>query len=382
MADMVLNVTLKKGIPLTDMPGATSTTIAPDRYFRGPEAAPFLAPRGVFLCGESLFVSDTGRNRVFIWHQIPRDLYQEPDVVLGQEDAGSTGRNAGGIVGAQTLQYPSGIWSDGQRLIVADAWNHRVLLWHRMPEHHGQPAAVIIGQPDAHSNQPNASKVGAHPADNTLYWPYGVFSDGRRLWIADTGNRRILYYDHLPTRDFEPAQGVVGKPDFTTRDYDHTDPIWPYSVKISPEGTMVVADTQYYRVLVWRDWQTAFHQKADVVVGQPDLDSNGQNQFLLHPMPQTLSWCYDACFYKNSLLVADTGNSRVLQFSPVPAASNVPASNLIGKPDFFTGSENAETVFGTEKSLYWPFSICADGHRLAIADTGNHRIALFEEVGF
>jgi hypothetical protein len=74
--------------------------------------------------------------------------------------------------------------------------------------------------------------------------------------------------------------------------------------------------------------------------------------------------------------VADTGNSRVLWFEHVPTESNQSAQSLIGKKDFNTGSENAESIFGTEKSMYWPFSICVDesNSRLAIADTGNHRI--------
>ena len=75
--------------------------------------------------------------------------------------------------------------------------------------------------------------------------------------------------------------------------------------------------------------------------------------------------------------MADTGNSRVLRFDQLPDRNNCAAGGLIGKPDFFTGSENAETVFGTEKNLYWPFSICADQSRLAVADTGNHRILIY-----
>lgn len=359
------------------MPASADLDILPQLTFHGPESTPFLAPRGVFLRQNQLFVSDTGRNRVFIWNKFPETEFCEPDVVLGQGDADGTGRNAGGMVSAVSLQYPSGIWSDGKRLIVADAWNHRVLIWHALPTRHGQPADVVIGQPDFNANQPNALKVGANPSERTLFWPYGVFSDGQQLWIADTGNRRILYFETIPTENFAPAQGVIGKPDFMTRDYENQDPIWPYSVKISPDGTMSVADTQYYRILIWRDWHTAFHQKADVIIGQADLDSNGQNQFGPHPTANTLNWCYDTCFSQQGILVADTGNSRILRFDTIPGHNNPAADGLIGKPNFFTGSENAETVFGTEKSLYWPFSICADEARLAVADTGNHRILIY-----
>jgi hypothetical protein len=377
VSDTILNITLKKGGAPANLPQHSGVEVLPHTIFKGPESTPFLAPRGVFLHQNQLFVSDTGRNRVFIWNKMPDTDFCEPDIVLGQDDADGVSRNAGGLVSSQSLQYPSGIWSDGQRLVVADAWNHRVLIWHSLPTRHGQPADVVIGQRDFTSNQPNAHKVGADPSERTLFWPYGVFSDGQHLWIADTGNRRVLFYEQLPTENFAPARAVIGKPDFFTRDYENQDPIWPYSVKISADGSMSVADTQYYRILLWHDWRRAFQQKADVVIGQVDLDGNGQNQFGPHPTPNSLSWCYDSCFFKQGMLVADTGNSRVLRFTKMPQTSNPAADRLIGKHNFFTGSENAETVFGTEKSMYWPFSICADADTLAVADTGNHRILLY-----
>lgn len=374
MNDTVLNITLKKGAA----PAARAIPQpAPFLIFRGAENTPFLAPRGVFMVQNRLLVSDTGRNRLFIWHKIPTDIHAEPDVILGQDNLFATGRNAGGPAGASSMQYPSGLWSDGRRLIVADAWNHRVLIWRQMPTRHAQPADVVLGQPDFGSNQPNMAGVGAAPAANSLYWPYGVFSDGQRLWIADTGNRRVLFFENIPHENGAAADRVLGKPDFNTRDYDNLDPVWPYSVKIGPDGMLAIADTQYYRVLLWRDWRTAFSQKADLVLGQPHLDSNGMNQYGLFPDAHTLSWCYDACFFNDGLLVADTGNSRILHFVQLPEKSNAAAEGLIGKPDFRTGSENADTVSGTDNSMYWPFSICAEGDRLAVADTGNHRILFY-----
>ncbi|AQG78921.1 hypothetical protein [Spirosoma montaniterrae] len=346
------------------------------RVFRGSAGRPLLAPRGVWAVGGRLIVADTGQNRVFIWNHIPDTEFTEPDVVLGQTDAAETGRNAGGGAGASTLQYPSGLWSDGERLVVADAWNHRVLVWHRFPTQTGQQADVVLGQPDFSHNEPNIRGIGAGPTERSLNWPYGVTSDGQRLWIADTGNRRILYYDTLPVDSYAPATAVIGKDSFTERDYESEQPIWPYSVRLGPGGQLAVADTQYYRTLLWHDWQTAPHQQADVVLGQPDFDSNGQNQYGLFPARHTQSWTYDAYFHGEGLLVADTGNSRLLWFANVPTQHNPPADNLIGHARFDTGSENANTRFGTDRQLYWPFSICTDAERLFIADTGNHRIVI------
>lgn len=344
--------------------------------FLGEKDNPFLAPRGVFLVDSKLIVSDTGQNRVFIWNQLPKQECQTPDITLGQSTASGVGRNAGGKVTASSLLYPSGVWSDGQRLIVADAWNHRVLIWNDFPKMDGQAADVVVGQPDFQSNEPNVQGISSMPDAKSLHWPYGVFSDGQSLWIADTGNRRVLFYKDIPSQSYTAADAVIGKRSFTERDYDHQDAIWPYSVKISPRGSMAITDTQYYRVLLWHNWEDALRKPADVLIGQASFEGNGQNQFGWFPEAHTLNWCYDTCFYRDGLWVADTGNSRLLWHDKIPDKHNTPAVDLLGQDDFKTGSENKNSIWSTESSYYWPFSICIDHKIMAVADTGNHRIVL------
>ncbi len=346
------------------------------RVFKGPADNPFLAPRAALLAQGRLIVSDTGQNRVFIWNELPRESHREPDIVLGQARAENSMRNSGGEATASSLLYPSGLWSDGKKLILADAWNHRVLIWHQFPEKNSQPADVVLGQKDFSGNLPNVQGITARPSARSLNWPYGLFSDGKALWIADTGNRRILYFENIPEENFAKAQAVIGKTSFEERDYDPKFPIWPYSVKVSAEGQMVVADTQYYRILLWNKWEQALEKPADVVIGQPDLDSNGQNQYKLFPEAYTLNWCYDACFYKKGLWVADTGNSRLLWFENIPTKNNQPASDLLGQKDFKTGSENERSIRSTEDSYYWPFFISIEKDTMVVADTGNHRIVI------
>jgi hypothetical protein len=140
---------------------------------------------------------------------------------------------------------------------------------------------------------------------------------------------------------------------------------------------LAITDTQYYRVLLWAHHREAFSREASVVIGQPDLDSSGQNQYAFHPGARTLSWCYDSGFYQDGIWVADTGNSRLLWYSQIPGRSDTPANGLLGKPDFITGSENLDSVRGTENSLYWPFSLAISNRLMAVADTGNHRILLY-----
>lgn len=349
-------------------------------FFYGDEDSPFLAPRGVHAVSGKLFVADTAQNRVFIWNEIPRSSHQKPDVVLGQSTVTDTRRNAGGNAGASSLLYPSGLWSDGNKLVVADAWNHRVLIWNKFPTQNGQPADVVIGQPDMQHNLPNVKGVGSDPSPQNLYWPYGVWSDGRHLWIADTGNRRVLFYEKIPAVNFQPADKLIGKNSFEEKDYESQNAVWPYSVKVSDNGMLAIADTQYYRVLLWKNWENAFTKTADIIIGQPDLQSNGMNQYGLKPQANTLNWCYDVLLENNSLWVADTGNSRVLFFKNIPLENNSDAGELIGNINFNAIGEHLEAGKPGSERLYWPFSLTMMNDMLAVADTGNHRIAFYQQL--
>ena len=170
--------------------------------FRGDEGNPLLAPRGVWVVENKLIVADTGQNRIFIWNEIPQTEYARPDVVLGQMETNDTGRNSGKRLSAKTLQYPSGIWSDGKKLIVADAWNHRVLIWNTFPTQNGQAADVVLGQPDFEHNLPNVMGIGTTPSAQSRPrrddigrerdGPSGIMASG------DGSGKGRIYFETLP----------------------------------------------------------------------------------------------------------------------------------------------------------------------------------------
>lgn len=347
-------------------------------FFYGDEGNPFLAPRGLHMVNGKLIVADTAQNRVFVWNKMPLSSYQKPDLVLGQLLSTDTQRNAGGETDASSLLYPSGVWSNGTQLIIADAWNHRVLIWNSFPTRNGQPADVVAGQPDMQSNLPNVKGVGSVSSAKNLYWPYGVWSDGKHLWIADTGNRRVLFYENIPTKNYMAADKVIGKENFEDKDYEHENAVWPYSVKVSEDGVLAVTDTQYYRVLIWKNWKDAFAKTADAIIGQPDLESCGQNQYNLRPKPNTLNWCYDMFMQNGSLWLADTGNSRILFYKNIPTGNNVPADELFGNIDFESIGEHLDVGKHDNERLYWPFAVSVTDDQLIVADTGNHRIVFYK----
>ncbi len=309
---------------------------------------------------------------------MPSSSYQKPDVVLGQLLATDTQRNSGGEVDASSLLYPSGVWSDGNKLIIADAWNHRVLIWNEFPTQNGQPADVVIGQYTMQHNLPNVAGVGANATSKNLYWPYGVWSDGTHLWIADTGNRRVLFYENIPTENYTAADKVIGKNNFEDKDHESENAAWPYSVKVSADGVLAITDTQYYRVLIWNNWKDAFIQTADAIIGQPSAESCGQNQYRLRPQANTLNWCYDMFMKDGSLWLADTGNSRVLYFKNIPTVNNQPADEQFGTLNFEAIGEHLEVGKKDNERLYWPFAVSVSNEELIVADTGNHRIVFYK----
>ena len=46
------------------------------------------------------------------------------------------------------MRLPTAVATDGRNLAVADTANNRVLLWKSIPTQIGQPADIVVGQPD------------------------------------------------------------------------------------------------------------------------------------------------------------------------------------------------------------------------------------------
>ena len=102
-----------------------------------PPASPTMAwmysPRGVFLGENHVVVADSGNHRVLIWHGMPTADEQPADVVLGQPDGTTEGRAANGRGPERGMNLPTGVLVHEGRLIVADAWHHRILVWDEVP---------------------------------------------------------------------------------------------------------------------------------------------------------------------------------------------------------------------------------------------------------
>ena len=139
-------------------------------------------PRGACLASERgpLFVCDTGHHRLMIWRKPPSGDQADADFVIGQSDFSREGRNAKGEVGAATLNMPTGVAACDGVLAVADAWNHRVLIWHGYPENSNQPADVVLGQAEFTGGHRQPRRQRAHWRDAEL-----VLWRRHRRWQTD-----------------------------------------------------------------------------------------------------------------------------------------------------------------------------------------------------
>jgi hypothetical protein len=180
-------------------------------------------PESIEVVGGKLIVADSNNNRVLIWNSIPTTNGEPADVVLGQGDFTHCKANddlQGGptTTTARTLNYPSGVWSNGTRLVVADASNNRVLIWHGIPTTNFAPADVVLGQDAFTRSVANddlqSGTTSTVPSARTLSFPYFLDSNGTQLFVADNSNNRVLIWNSIPTTNFKPADKVLGQGDF------------------------------------------------------------------------------------------------------------------------------------------------------------------------
>ncbi|HEY7337384.1 MAG TPA: hypothetical protein VH639_21005 [Bryobacteraceae bacterium] len=385
---------------------------------------------GVAFAGDTLFVADSNRagytpvnNRVLLFKNVSQTMPQpmspispfsgrcpvcvgEASVVVGQPDFVSTNFHT-----SQTgMRTPTAVASDGRILAVADTQNNRILIWNSIPTFNGQPADLVLGQPDFNTVQPIAATA------SSFRGPQGVWVQNGKLYVADTQNNRVLIWNSIPTKNNQPADVVLGQPNFTTVQPVPVDSaaLTPTSstmlnpVSVTTDGVrLFVADLGYNRVLIWNSVPTHNYAAADVELGQvnfqkatandisnlcpqvkdasgnPVLDAKGNPEFPAR-CGKTMDYPRFALSDGQRLFVADGGNDRILVYNKIPVFNATEADQVLGQPDEFASVvtsmtdlfhplllQSAANVIPSPTSLAW------DGTNLYAADPSNRRILVF-----
>ncbi|MBV9267448.1 MAG: hypothetical protein JO061_14850, partial [Acidobacteriaceae bacterium] len=333
------------------------------------------------------------------------------DVVLGQVDFVSVTAGTAATASSSTagsMSNPTAVASDGVHLAVVDTGNNRILIWNSLPLASNTPPNVVLGQRDFTTVQPLTS-VNA----SSLRAPQGIWIEGGKLFVADTGNDRVLIWNSIPSTNNQPADLVLGQPNFSTVNappLSSTAPtaaanqLWnPISVTVSADGThLLVADFGFNRVLIWNSIPSSNQQAADVVVGQPDMassqannasaecasngkDSNGNPTYPLR-CETTVDHPRFALFNGTQLFIADTGNDRVLVYNELPSSNKTAADFVLGQPDFqsdvVTGQASSafSTILnnaGSTDTIPTPMALAWDGTNLYVSDPTDRRVMIF-----
>ncbi len=268
-------VLIWRQIPASNAAAADIVVGQPD-FTKNATAAPpnsksLRGPQGVWIQNGKLFIADTQNNRVLVFNSIPAGNGAAADVVLGQPDFTTLIEpditKAPVVPKAGSLLNPVAVTSDGQRLYVTDLGESRVLIWNNIPGQNGAPADVALGQPDLTTGiDNNAASLcpsnGVNPLNNaaafparcgkTLSFPRFALSDGKRLFVADGGNDRILIYSTIPTANGQAADIILGQPDENTnQSSDNADAFQTPSSLAWDGSNLYVSDTFNRRILVY-----------------------------------------------------------------------------------------------------------------------------------
>ncbi|MEM8777838.1 MAG: NHL repeat-containing protein [Cyanobacteria bacterium P01_G01_bin.49] len=346
-----------------------------------PSPTTMFGPRGACLVSETgpLWVCDTGHHRLLGWKHRPERDGQPADWIIGQPNFYQEGQNAKGTPQANTLSVPTGICACGEGLAVGDAWNHRVLIWQKLPQDNNTPADIVLGQADFHHNQVNRGETDT--AAERMHWPYGVMYYQGKLFVADTGNRRVLVWNQLPTCNGQPADYVLGQPDMNRRDENGGDSPsaasmrWPHGLAIW-QNNLVVADAGNNRLMIWDGIPTKNNTPCQFVLGQENFEGAELNRGGYFPTSNALSMPYGVAVTNQWLIAADTANSRLVGWKN-NLSMGATAEGLTGQSHFRSKSENRSYGSCDRNSLSWPYGISSCDNTVIVADSGNNRVLLW-----
>lgn len=266
------------------------------------------------------------------------------------------------------------------RVYVADTFNNRVLAFKSLAAFHAKsPAAFVIGQAKAYTNEPNA---GGEISASGLSLPSGVAVDSvGNLYISDTDNNRVLIYN-TPFSSDTVADKVLGQlGNFSYHDCNRGDNLssdslcFPTGLRLDGKDNLYVADQGNNRVLKYLR-PIASDDKADRVYGQNDSFTNNACNMTVNPntpLPASAdSLCYPndvALDDASNLYVADWLNNRVLLFTP----TDTTADSVLGQPDMVTNVCNYLGV--SAYSLCRPRAVIGNGRGdVFVADNENNRV--------
>ncbi len=311
---------------------------------------------------------------------------------------------------------PEGLFCIGDVPFVVDTPTHRILRyapydqWPVETQEVLSPAAVaVIGQDALTSESVLVHRGRAEPAADTLLFPVGAtVGPNNTIFVADSGNNRVLIYPDLSTGPASSvgapyaATTVIGQPDMPNRSINEIDGreffftgalashlvsgklqqglVSAADIAVdwnSDPPHMYVADTNNNRVLGFADARSVRNgTRADIVIGQPGMFRSLANFPSSQPSATGLYLPVGlAVDSAGNLFVADWGNSRVLRFpKPFAQPAGTQTADLVLGQESFAAHQTDPTA--RTMAAPWGLRLGIEG-RLLVSDTSHNRILQF-----
>jgi uncharacterized protein (TIGR03437 family) len=359
------------------------------------------AAAGAFLKPNALVIDFKGR--LYVGDGLSRVLVFLPPFTLGASAARFVGiqtqvpgQPAPPPISNTTVGYPQGLAIAGNRLVVSDASDSRLLVFDPY-ENWPDPSVTIspvayeiIGQSGYGDHSPNRGTF--VPSAATLSAPLGATASATEVFVADSGNNRIAVYEiqaGLPATDAARVLGQgfpnVNAPNLIEgREFNLVSNGITGSVVVDSTATpphLYVADPGNNRILCFKNAAAVNPGDiADLIIGQANGLTSLANFPVGDPTKPSASGLNSpaglALDSSGNLWVADAGNGRVLRF-PAPFAQTgtaLPAANLvIGQSSFTT-----QILDATSTNMRVPVSLAftSDGS-LLVSDAALNRVLYF-----
>jgi len=307
------------------------------------------------------------------------------DDEIGQYDAGTTTslvtiftKKSAGNPSKLTLNRPEEIVIDGvhQKAYVIDPALNRIMVYNTnsdgtLPD---RIADFVIGQSDF--NGVDSTPVSA----SSLSSPSGMGLDitGQRLFVADSGNNRVLVFDVSSLSNGLSATAVLGQSLFTTNSSGTTSTTlsFPSDVAFDSSGNrLFVSDRSNNRTLIYDVASITNGEAAVNVLGQANFTSSSATGNTSTNMRAPNSVTYRSS--GSLLFVAQTTGRRVTVYDVASITDGEAAVNVLGQATF-TGTSSGVTSQLFSSSGPDKVDLDTGNNRLFVTDSANNRVMIFD----
>jgi hypothetical protein len=281
-------------------------------------------------------------------------------------------------LGPNLLNAPQQGFDDGKHLIVADTGNNRILIWNSVPSISGTSADLVLGQSGSFYTRSPGTDASSG-SNSYLSSPKSIFSDGTRLFVADSGNHRVLVWTTFPTTSTTGPTFALGQSSLVATSSSATSSGLKSPAGVFADTTnLYISDTGNERLMIY-PLSTLLKsgtsgQSAAYALGAINNNSVGYGigQYGFTP--------YGIYSDGHRLIVGDPANNRTLIWKSIPTNDSTPADLVLGQPGFYSNGANfnsdgsSGTTAQSASGPHWPTLI---NGKLYVADTGNHRVLVW-----